>query len=97
MGGFLKQEPKTMVRIIARPNKPKSGIVRKDSWDDAWHVWVTANAQKNQANQEIEKMCSKLFGARARIVCGKTSSKKTLEVLLEQTVVEKKLKEALIV
>jgi uncharacterized protein (TIGR00251 family) len=97
MGGFLKQGPKTMVCIIAHPNKPKSGIIRKDVWDGAWHVWIKAGAQKNQANQEIEKLCSSLFGAGTRIVHGKTSSRKTLEVSLEMNVVEKKLEEALIV
>lgn len=96
-GGFLRQEPKTIVRVIAHPNRSKSGVVRKDDWSNAWHFWVKSKAQKNEANSEIEKLCSRIFGTDARIVSGKTSSRKVLEVFLEQAIVEKKLEEALIV
>ncbi len=53
-----------------------------------WHVHVVSRPQQNQANAELEKECSRLFGVPVKISKGHSSSKKVLDIPLPRERIE---------
>ena len=78
----------TLLGIVVHPRKPFFGFVKKDAWSGAWHLDVMASPQHYQANAEIEKECSRLFGVQVKIIRGHSSSKKVLGIPLAREICE---------
>jgi uncharacterized protein (TIGR00251 family) len=75
---FLNYAENNTIKIIAKPNSPKTEII---SWDDekkALKVNVKAEPEKGKANKEIIKFFSKLSKKEVKIISGKTSKQKLL-------------------
>ncbi len=66
------------IKIIAKPNSPKTEIIGFDKEREAYRVNVKAPADKNKANKEIIRFFSKLKKKKVRIVVGSKSRKKIL-------------------
>ena len=79
--------------ILVHARKPLFGFVKKNDWTDAWYVHVKAAPQHNQANAEIEKECTRLFGVHVTIVKGHSSSRKVLDIPLPRVNVERMLEQ----
>ena len=44
------------VKVIERPNSPKTEIIAYDNAKDAWRIRVAAPPENNRANKEIIKL-----------------------------------------
>lgn len=69
---------KDSLKIIAKPNAPKTRPVKWDEARDALRVDVHAHPENNKANIEIIKYFSKKTGKNVRIIKGLTSKEKIL-------------------
>ncbi len=85
---------KTLLGIWVHTRKPFFGFVKKDDWTGTWHVHVTVAPHRHQANMEIQKECTRLFGASVKIVKGHSSSKKVLDIPLAREKVEQILEQS---
>lgn len=79
---------RTRLHIVVHTQKNQFGFVKKDEWSDAWHVHVISIPQRNQANAEIEKECTRLFGVNVKIMKGHSSSRKILDIPLSAESIE---------
>ena len=67
------------MRIIVKPNSPKTKILDYDESKQAYRVAIAAPASENKANIEVIKFFSKLSKKKVRITNGRTSKLKTLK------------------
>jgi len=65
------------VKIRVRPNSGKSDVLEKDGFLD---VFVRKNAEGGRANEEVRKLLKKRFGKDVKIVSGRRSRRKLIEV-----------------
>ena len=68
------------VKIIVRPNSPKTEIITYDKARDAWRIMVAAPPEKGRANREIIKFFSKKFKKKVEIISGSSSRNKVLQI-----------------
>ncbi|MBD3313487.1 YggU family protein [Candidatus Woesearchaeota archaeon] len=69
-----------LMRIIVKPNSPKSEIIAVDEARNALRVNIKAPPEKGKANKEVVKFFSKLLKKKVEIVSGKTSKEKLLKI-----------------
>ncbi len=67
------------ITIIARPNSPRTEIIRWDEERKAFRVNVKAPPDKGKANAEIVKYFSKKLKKKVVIKSGFTSKEKVLQ------------------
>ena len=67
------------LKIRVQPNSSKQQI-QTDIEGKIQKVFLKKPAKENKANQELEKLLSKYFKAKAKIIKGHTSKTKTIEV-----------------
>jgi uncharacterized protein YggU (UPF0235/DUF167 family) len=69
-----------IIKVKARPNSPESRIEEKDG---VLHISLKESAKHNKANAELINLLSKYFNtflANIRILRGKTSRNKIVEI-----------------
>jgi len=67
--------------IIAKPNSPKTEIIRWDNEKQALRVNVRSKPENNKANIELIKFFSKLLKKRIEIIKGFKNREKLLRIL----------------
>jgi uncharacterized protein (TIGR00251 family) len=75
LGSYIKNNH---LKIIVKPNSPKTEIVKYDSQKNALIVNVHARPEDNKANIEIIKFFSKLFKKKVSIKTGLKNREKIL-------------------
>lgn len=73
INGFLK--------VLAKPGKKETKIVRYDPEKESLVVEVGAQAQDNKANVELVKYFSRLLKKNVEIKSGHTSKQKVLRII----------------
>lgn len=68
------------LNIIVKAGSSKNKIMGYDDARDAVKVEIKAPAKENKANIEIVKYFSKILSSEVRILRGKTSKRKVLEI-----------------
>lgn len=68
------------IKIIVKPNAPKTKITAVDEVRNALRVDVSAPPDKGKANREVIKFFSKLLKKKVKIVHGLKSKEKVLRV-----------------
>lgn len=68
------------LKIIVKPNSPKTEIIGYDSLKDALMVDVHAKPEGNKANIEILKLFSKILKTKVKIKGGLRSKVKILKI-----------------
>jgi uncharacterized protein (TIGR00251 family) len=68
------------IRIIAKPNSPKTEIIRWDQDKKALRMNVNAAPEKGRANKEIIRFFSKQYQKKVRIKSGFDSKEKVLQI-----------------
>jgi len=68
------------VKVIVRPNSPKTEIIAYDKARDAWRIRVAAPPENNRANKEIIKFFRKRFKKKVEIISGFSSRNKVLQI-----------------
>ncbi|MEM2873843.1 MAG: DUF167 domain-containing protein [Candidatus Nanoarchaeia archaeon] len=66
------------IRVKVKPNRPETRIVSQTS--DEVIVEVAASPRNNEANIELIKFLSKHFNSNVKILKGKTSKNKIVEI-----------------
>lgn len=74
---FLKGKNK--IKIIAKPNSPKTEIISYDQEKDVLRLNVKAPAEENKANIEIIRFFKKLLKKNIRIISGLRSKEKIIK------------------
>ena len=69
------------LKIIAKPNSPKTEITGYSKSKDALKVSIAAPADKDKANREIVKFFSRLLKNKVVIAHGLKSREKILKIL----------------
>jgi uncharacterized protein (TIGR00251 family) len=69
------------LKIIAKPNSPKTEIIEYDDSKKALRVNVHAKPDNNEANVEVVKFFSKLLKKKVIIKSGTRSREKLLEII----------------
>jgi uncharacterized protein (TIGR00251 family) len=77
----LKHITGSHIKILAKPNSPKTEIKTWDVERQALRVNVHAKPEDNEANLEIVKYFSKLLKKKVIIKSGTRSKEKLLEIL----------------
>jgi len=67
-------------KICVTTNSKKFAIRGFDEWRNAWLVSVKEKAEKGRANKELISELSRLFGKEVRIISGKHSREKVIEI-----------------
>jgi uncharacterized protein (TIGR00251 family) len=70
----------SLLKIIAKPNSPKTEIVCYDDMKKALRVNVHAAARENEANIEIIKFFRKLLKKQVELIYGFKGKEKTLKI-----------------
>jgi len=68
------------ITVIAKPNKPETGIAAYDKEKQAYTINLRARPEKNKANIELMKFLMKHFKKEVTIVNGLASRKKVVEL-----------------
>ena len=68
------------IKICVTTNSKKFAIRGFDEWRNAWLVSVKEKAEKGRANKELISELSRLFGKDMKIVSGKRSKEKIVEI-----------------
>ena len=68
------------IRIYVIPNSKKFAIKGFDEWRSAWLVSVKEKAEKGKANKELISELSRLFSKEVRVIAGKHSREKVIEI-----------------
>lgn len=68
------------LKIVAKPNSPKTEIIEYDENKKALRVNVHAKPDNNEANVEIVKFFSKLLKKKVTIKSGTRSKEKLLKI-----------------
>ncbi|MCD6247552.1 MAG: YggU family protein [Candidatus Diapherotrites archaeon] len=68
------------IKICVTTNSKKFAIRGFDEWRNAWLVSVKEKAEKGKANKELISELSRLFGKEVRIISGKHSREKVIEI-----------------
>ena len=66
------------IKIKVHPTSGKREIMKKS--DDEFEVYLKSAPENNKANIELVKMVNKYFGREIKIVAGKNSKKKIVEI-----------------
>jgi uncharacterized protein (TIGR00251 family) len=66
--------------LVVSPSSPRSEVQGLDQWRRRLLVKVRAPPEKGEANEEVERLVSELFGARAEVIRGHTSRMKTVAI-----------------
>ena len=66
------------VKIIVKPNSPRTEIIKWDDERNAFRVAAGAAPEKDKANKEVVKFFSKLLKKKVEIVSGGSSREKVL-------------------
>lgn len=69
-----------LLKIIVKPNSPKSEITAVDEARNALRVSIKAPPDKGKANKEVIKFFSKLLKKKVEIVSGLKSKEKLLKI-----------------
>ncbi|MGV8141678.1 MAG: DUF167 domain-containing protein [Candidatus Woesearchaeota archaeon] len=69
------------LKILVKPNSPKTEIIRWDTERGALRVNVHAKPEDNEANIEIVKFFSKLLKKKVIIKSGLRSKEKILQII----------------
>ena len=69
------------IKIIVKTNANENKIVGFDPNFDAYRIKVKAKPKEGEANREIEKVLSKAFNKKAKIISGFRSSRKLVDLL----------------
>jgi uncharacterized protein (TIGR00251 family) len=81
MADVLKYFNDNHLKILVRPNSPKTEIVGWDSERKALRVNVHARPEDNEANVEVVKFFSKLLKQKVIIKSGLRSKEKILKII----------------
>ncbi|HLC98763.1 MAG TPA: DUF167 domain-containing protein [Candidatus Nanoarchaeia archaeon] len=76
----IPQPKDKVLRIIVKPNSPKSEITAVDEARNALRVSIKAPPDKGKANKEVIKFFSKLLKKKVEIVSGLKSKEKMLRI-----------------
>ena len=76
----IPQPKDKVLRIIVKPNSPKSEITAVDGARNALRVSIKAPPDKGKANKEVIKFFSKLLKKKVEIVSGLKSKEKMLRI-----------------
>ncbi len=68
------------LKIIVKPNSPKTEIIKWDNEKQALRIAVKAPPEKGKANTAIIKFFSKLLKKKVLIVSGKANKEKLLRI-----------------
>ncbi|MFH0970903.1 MAG: DUF167 domain-containing protein [Candidatus Diapherotrites archaeon] len=68
----------TRLGIVVHSRKTLFGFSREDAGLGVWHVHIRSAPLRNEANREIERECSLVFGTPVRIIRGARSVRKTI-------------------
>lgn len=68
---------KKIIKVKVKTNSKENKIEKKD---EVYLVFVKSSPEKGKANKEILKLISKEFNSKARIISGKTSKEKLIEL-----------------
>ncbi len=71
----------SLIRIIVKPNSPKTKIINWDTNKEALQIEVAAAPDKDKANKEIIKFFSKLLKKKVEIKIGMRSREKVLKII----------------
>ena len=74
---------KKIIEIHVKPGKKKFEVLGFNAWTGCLEIKTKEKAEKNKANQELEKSLTKLFKTKTKIIQGKKS--KTKKILIENT------------
>ncbi len=77
----IPQPKDKVLRIIVKPNSPKSEITAVDEARNALRVSIKAPPDKGKANKEVIKFFSKLLKKKVEIVSGLKSKEKMLRII----------------
>jgi uncharacterized protein (TIGR00251 family) len=69
------------IKILVKPNSPKTEIIRWDEERSALRVNVHAKPEDNEANIEVVKFFSKLLKKKVSIKSGLRSKEKLLQII----------------
>lgn len=89
----MSAENHSLLRICVHPEKNGFGFVREDEWTHEMHVHVRSKPENNQANAEIVRECTKLFGAEVKVLRGEKTPHKVLEVFLAKEELQNRLRQ----
>ncbi|MBU0535708.1 MAG: YggU family protein [Nanoarchaeota archaeon] len=77
----MPQQKDNLIKIIVKPNSPKSEITSIDEVRNALRVNIKAPPDKGKANREVIKFFSKLLKKKVEIVSGMKSKEKLIKIL----------------
>ena len=77
----IPQPKDKVLRIIVKPNSPKSEITAVDEARNALRGSIKAPPDKGKANKEVIKFFSKLLKKKVEIVSGLKSKEKMLRII----------------
>lgn len=69
-----------VLKIKAVPNSQKFQVCEFNSWDESLRIKLQSQAIKGKANEELIERLSEMLGSEVRIVQGKTSRNKLMEI-----------------
>jgi uncharacterized protein (TIGR00251 family) len=75
---MTEEEKGTTIKVKVVPNSKKFSVGEKNPWDGAWKIKVAAKAQDGKANKELIEELEKILNAKAKILAGEKSQKKTV-------------------
>lgn len=75
---FLKDKEK--IKLIVKPNSPKTEIICYDEEKDALRLNVKAPPEKNKANIEIIRFFKKLLKKDVKIIYGLKDKEKVIKI-----------------
>ncbi len=70
------------IKLKVFPNSGKQKIIKIS--DDEYKVYLKKPARRNKANEELLKLLSKHFAKSVKLIKGKTSKNKLVEVIKSQ-------------
>ncbi len=76
----MKEIKQGIIKIILKPNSPKSRIVKFNSEKEAYIIDIKAPAQDNKANIELVKLLSRELKKDVRIVKGFKNKEKLIKI-----------------
>ncbi|OIO63484.1 YggU family protein [Candidatus Woesearchaeota archaeon CG1_02_33_12] len=81
---MMKGIKQGIIKVILKPNSPKSRIVKLDSEREAYLIDIKAPAQDNKANIELVKFLSRELKKDVKIIKGFKNREKLLRISLKK-------------
>lgn len=72
---------KETIKVHIKPDSKKFEVLGFNKWTDCLEIKIKEKAEKNKANQELEKNLQKIFKTKIKIIKGKKSKNK--KILIE--------------